>query len=46
LVNNTKVGECGELNPHVSESFDLNVPMSGAQIDLSILINQIKDPVH
>ena len=46
IVNGTTVGECGELDPHVSESFDLNVPMSGAQIDVQLLDSVMQDPVH
>ena len=46
VVNGTVVGECGELDPHVSESFDLNVPMSGAQIDVQLLSSVMQDPVH
>jgi len=46
IVNGTTVGECGELDPHVSESFDLNVPMSGAQIDVQLLASVMQDPVH
>ena len=46
VVNGTVVGECGELDPHVSESFDLNVPMSGAQIDVQLLASVMQDPVH
>ena len=46
IVNGITVGECGELDPHVSESFDLNVPMSGAQIDVQLLASVMQDPVH
>ena len=46
LVNGTVVGECGEIDPHVSESFELNVPMSGAQLDISALAGVVEDPVH
>ncbi len=46
IVNGTTVGECGELDPHVSEYFDLNVPMSGAQIDVQLLSSVMQDPVH
>ena len=46
VVNGTVVGECGELDPHVSESFDLNVPMSGAQMDVQLLSSVMQDPVH
>ena len=46
IVNGITVGECGELDPHVSESFDLNVPMSGAQFDVQLLSSVMQDPVH
>lgn len=46
IVNGITVGECGEIDPHVSESFDLNVPMSGAQIDVQLLASVMQDPVH
>ena len=46
IVNGITVGECGELDPHVSESFDLNVPMSGAQIDVQLLASVMQDPVQ
>ena len=46
LVDDTEVGQCGEIDPFVSESFELNVPLSGAQFDLPSLSIVIKDPVH
>ena len=46
IVSGIAVGECGELDPQVSESFDLNVPMSGAQIDVQLLSSVMQDPVH
>ena len=46
MIKGTKVGECGEIDPYVSESFELNVPMSGAQIDVSVLASVVEDPVH
>lgn len=45
VVNGTVVGECGEIDPHVSEMFELNVPMSGVQFDVSILSGVLSDPV-
>ena len=45
-VQGKVIGECGEIDPHVSEIFDLNVPMSGAQIDIEALSKVIADPVH
>ncbi len=46
IVNGLKVGECGEIDPNVSEKFELSVPMSGAQIDISLLESVLSDPVH
>ena len=45
IVEGTVVGECGEIDPIVSEAFELNAPMSGAQIDVSILASVLSDPV-
>ena len=45
-VQGKTIGECGEIDPHVSEIFELNVPMSGAQIDIEALSEVISDPVH
>ena len=46
VVEGTVVGECGEIDPHFSETFELNVPMSGAQFDVNALASVIADPVH
>jgi len=46
VVNRQVVGQCGEIDPRVSESFDLKVPMSGAQFDMIALSSVIEDPVH
>jgi phenylalanyl-tRNA synthetase beta chain len=46
IVNGVTVGECGEIDPLVSETFDLNVPMSGAQFDISALSSVLEDPVR
>ena len=46
IVDGTKVGECGEVDPHVSETFDLKVPLSGAQIDVATLSSVLIDPVR
>ena len=45
-VQGKTIGECGEIDPNVSEIFELNVPMSGAQIDIEALSKVISDPVH
>jgi len=44
-VSGNYVGEFGELDPVVSEQFDLNVPMHGGEFDLSALMAAIPDPV-
>lgn len=46
MVNGVTIGQCGEIDPNISESFDLNVPMSGAQIDMNALSSVVSDPVH
>jgi phenylalanyl-tRNA synthetase beta chain len=46
IVNGVTVGECGEIDPLVSETFDLNIPMSGAQFDISALSSVLEDPVR
>ncbi|MFL2962414.1 MAG: phenylalanine--tRNA ligase subunit beta [Candidatus Poseidoniaceae archaeon] len=46
LVDDIIVGECGEIDPRVSESFDLKVPMSGVQFDMAALSRVLEDPVH
>ncbi|MBT4066305.1 MAG: phenylalanine--tRNA ligase subunit beta [Euryarchaeota archaeon] len=46
VVEGVVIGECGEIDPLVSESFELNVPMSGAQIDVTALASVLEDPVH
>ena len=46
VVNGQVVGQCGEIDPRVSDSFDLKVPMSGAQFDMIALSGVIEDPVH
>jgi len=45
LVRGTWVGCVGELDPQVSMSFDLRVPISGADIDIDELESLIEDPV-
>lgn len=46
VVEGVVIGECGEIDPHVSEAFELNIPMSGAQIDIEALTTVLEDPVH
>ncbi|MDA0716355.1 MAG: phenylalanine--tRNA ligase subunit beta [archaeon] len=45
MVRETWVGCIGELDPSVSKSFDLRVPISGADIDIDLLASLIEDPV-
>jgi len=45
LVGETKVGEFGEVDPEVSELFELNVPLNGCEIDITALSSLIDDPV-
>ena len=44
-VSGMVIGEIGELDPTVSESFSLKVPMHGAEFDVSALMDCIADPV-
>lgn len=45
IVSGTWVGCFGELDPHVSAEFDLNVPLNGAELDVDALLGIIQDPV-
>tara|TARA_B100000287_G_scaffold403918_1_gene426126 strand:- start:1176 stop:2936 length:1761 start_codon:yes stop_codon:yes gene_type:complete len=45
-VSNIKVGEIGEIDPHVSKNFDLNVPIHGVELYLDSLMELVQDPVH
>lgn len=45
FIDDKLVGEIGELDPFVSESFSLKVPMHGGEFDVSTLIDCIQDPV-
>ena len=46
IVEGKVVGQCGEVDPKVSQLFELSVPMSGAQINISALQEVLIDPVH
>ena len=46
IVGDKIVGQCGEIDPKVSELFELSVPISGAQIDIRALREVLIDPVH
>jgi phenylalanyl-tRNA synthetase beta chain len=39
------IGEFGEVDPAVSEKFELSVPMHGGEFDLEALLRAIPDPV-
>ena len=45
VINGTHVGCFGEIDPSISEKFDLRVPISGAEFSLVNLENSITDPV-
>jgi len=45
LVRGTWIGCFGELDPRVALSFDLNVPLNGAEFDLEALDAALPDPV-
>jgi len=45
-VSGTKIGEIGEIDPHISKNFDLNVPIHGTELYLDILMGLVQDPVH
>ena len=34
IVSGTKVGEIGEIDPHISKNFELTVPIHGAELFL------------
>ena len=44
-IDGKTVGEFGELDPVVSEKFELSVPMHGAEFDLQTISETIADPV-
>mgnify|MGYP002883944799 FL=1 len=45
-VSGIKIGEIGEIDPHISKNFDLNVPIHGTELYLDILMGLVQDPVH
>lgn len=45
LVRGAWIGCFGELDPRVALSFDLNVPLNGAEFDLEALDASLPDPV-
>jgi len=46
FVSKTKVGEIGEIDPNISQNFELNVPIHGAELYLDKLMELVQDPVH
>ena len=45
IVNDTWVGCFGELDPAVCMKYELRVPINGAEIDITALVNLLEDPV-
>ena len=45
LINGSWVGCFGELDPAVSSSYDLRVPLNGAEFDVNALMEAVIDPV-
>ena len=45
VVGETVIGQCGEVDPHVGESFELKVPLIAAEISISELKKVVNDPV-
>ena len=46
IVSGVKVGEIGEIDPHISKNFELSVPIHGAELFLDRLKELVQDPVH
>ena len=46
IVSGIKIGEIGEIDPHVSMNFELSVPIHGAELFLDKLRELVQDPVH
>ena len=45
VVNGAWVGCFGEIDPHVSDGFELAVPMNAAEFDMAALDAALPDPV-
>ena len=43
IVSGTKVGEIGEIDPHISKNFELSVPIHGAELFLDKLRELVQD---
>jgi phenylalanyl-tRNA synthetase beta chain len=46
IIGDKIVGQCGEIDPQVSEIFELSIPMSGAEFNIKALREVLIDPVH
>ena len=44
-INGIHVGCFGEIDPVISEVFELNVPLNGAEFDVEELLAILGDPV-
>jgi phenylalanyl-tRNA synthetase beta chain len=45
IINETWVGCFGEIDPSVAMKYELRVPINGAEIDVTALVNLLEDPV-
>ncbi len=45
LIDDEWVGCFGEIDPSISQTFELLVPLNGAEFDVEALNNTITDPV-
>jgi phenylalanyl-tRNA synthetase beta subunit len=45
MINDTWVGCFGEIDPSVAMNYELRVPINGAEIDVTALVNLLEDPV-
>ena len=44
-INGVHVGCFGEIDPTISEIFELSVPLNGAEFDVDLLLEVLGDPV-
>jgi phenylalanyl-tRNA synthetase beta chain len=42
IFNNKKIGDLGELNPKIISKFELDMPTCGFELDLALLISELK----
>ncbi len=45
IINDSWVGCFGEIDPSVAMKYELRVPINGAEIDVTALVNLLEDPV-